>query len=101
MAWKELAFAATPLALSFEDRREGEHFADSAGGVAAKANSFQAIYLSINERSDLAPSLQFSALVLHSFNLKDTVLVAADAKLTDQRENFQQRCLSTARPIIK
>src|SRR6266513_3813384 len=94
-------FARVPRnALSFVDCREGEHFADSAGGVAAKANSFQAIYLSINEWSDLAPSLQFSALVLHSFNLKDTVLVAADLKLIDQRDDSQQRCLSTTRSII-
>src|SRR6185369_2540160 len=88
-------------ALSFVDRREGEHFADGAGRVAAKANSFQAVYLSINERSDLAPSLQFSALVLHSFDLKDTFLVAADLKLIDQCENSQERCLRTSRSIIK
>src|SRR6266403_5174963 len=87
-------FARVPRnALSFVDRREGEHFANSAGRVAAKANSFQAAYLSIDERGDLTPSLQFSALVLHSFNLKDTFLVAPDLKLIGQCEDSQERCL--------
>src|SRR5437899_3246297 len=91
-------FARVPRkTLSFVDCREGEHFGDSPGRVAAKAKSFQAVYLSINEGSDLAPSLQFSALVLHSFNLEDTFLVAADLKLTDQSETFHQRSLFTAR----
>src|SRR5437764_1071827 len=93
--------AAVPRnALSFVDRREGEHFADSAGRVAAKANSFQAVHLSINERSDLAPSLQFSTLLFHPFNLEHTFLIAADLELTNQRENSQQRCLPTPCSII-
>src|SRR4029077_20138595 len=94
-------FARVPRnALSFVDCSEGEHFADSAGRIAAKANSFQTVYLSINERSDLTPSLQFSALVLHSFNLKDTFLVAADLKLIDKCDDSQQRCLCAAGSII-
>src|SRR5436190_24335534 len=48
-----------------------------------------------------APSLQFSTLVFHPFNLEHTFLIAADLELTNQRENSQQRCLPTSCSIIK
>src|SRR5207237_2142453 len=65
--------------LAFINRGERKHFADIAGRIAAKGNFLRTINLAVNKVTDLAPFLCLFALIFHSFDGPDALLVTAHA----------------------
>src|SRR5437773_881187 len=53
-----------------------------------------------NERSNLFPFFQLTALIFISFHNQNAVLIAAHTKLIEQCHKFQEGCFSPARSVI-